>query len=77
LALIWIGIFGALVLALLSYVYWSTATYVRHRADRAVAAEQMIVRPSARHLAGITGTNRRDRAFNRQEPLCPAPQSLD
>src|SRR5206468_6924302 len=31
LALIWIGIFGALVLALLSYVYWSTATYVRHR----------------------------------------------
>jgi hypothetical protein len=27
--------------------------------------------------AGIAGTNRRDRAFNRQEALCPAPQSLD
>ena len=44
LALIWIGIFGALVLALLSYVYWSTATYVRDRVDRAIAAEQMILR---------------------------------
>jgi signal transduction histidine kinase len=44
LALIWIGIFGALVLALFSYVYWSTATYVRERADRAIAAEQMILR---------------------------------
>jgi hypothetical protein len=31
----------------------------------------------ARHLAGITGTNRCDRAFNRQEHLCPAPQSRD
>jgi cytochrome c len=27
--------------------------------------------------AGITGTNRCDRAFNRQEHLCPAPQSWD
>ena len=44
LALIWIGIFGALVLALLTYVYWSTATYVRDRADRAIAVEQMILR---------------------------------
>src|SRR5215469_3100901 len=31
----------------------------------------------ARHLAGITGTNRCDRAFNRQEHLCPASQSRD
>jgi len=44
LALIWIGIFGALVLALFSYVYWSTATYVRDRADRAIAAEEMTLR---------------------------------
>src|SRR6266540_4493541 len=35
------------------------------------------VRPSARHLAGITGTNGRDRAFNREKALCPAPQALD
>src|SRR5262249_60080126 len=41
---IWIGIFGALVLALLGYVYWSTASYVRERADRAIAAEQTILR---------------------------------
>jgi hypothetical protein len=44
LALIWIGIFGALVLALLGYVYWSTATYVRERADRAIAAEETSLR---------------------------------
>jgi signal transduction histidine kinase len=44
LALIWIGIFGALVLALLGYVYRSTATYVRERADRAIAAEETTLR---------------------------------
>src|SRR5262249_58397149 len=44
LALIWIGIFGALLLALLSYVYWSTAAYVREKADRAIAAEETILR---------------------------------
>jgi signal transduction histidine kinase len=44
LALIWIGIFGALVLALLGYVYWSTATYVRDSADRTIAAEEAILR---------------------------------
>jgi Bacterial regulatory helix-turn-helix protein, lysR family len=31
----------------------------------------------AANHAGITGTNHRDREFNRQEALCPAPQSLD
>src|SRR5262245_41552578 len=44
LALIWIGIFGAMVLALLGYVYWSTAAYVRERADRAIAAEATSLR---------------------------------
>ena len=44
LALIWIGIFGALVLALLTYVYWSTASYVHGRADRAIAEERTILR---------------------------------
>ena len=39
LALLLIGIFGAAVIALLSYVYWSTASYVRSRADHAIAAE--------------------------------------
>lgn len=44
LALIWIGIFGAIVLALFTYVYWSTASYVRGRADHAIAEEQTALR---------------------------------
>jgi signal transduction histidine kinase len=43
LALISIGIFGAVVVALFFYVYWSTASYVRSRADRAIAAEQAVL----------------------------------
>lgn len=39
LALIWIGIFGALVIALLGYVYSSTASFVRGRSDHAITAE--------------------------------------
>jgi hypothetical protein len=46
LALISIGIFGAVVIALFSYVYWSTASYVRSRADRGIVAEQAISRES-------------------------------
>ncbi len=42
-ALIWITIFGAVVIALFSYVYWSTAAYVHGRSDRAIAAEQIIL----------------------------------
>jgi signal transduction histidine kinase len=44
LALICIGIFGTAVCALFSYVYWSTASYVRGRSDRAIAAERVILR---------------------------------
>jgi hypothetical protein len=43
-ALIWIAIFGAVVIALFSYVYWSTAAYVQSRSDRAIAAEHTILR---------------------------------
>jgi signal transduction histidine kinase len=43
LALISIGIFGAVVVALFGYVYWSTSSYVRSRADRAIAAEQAVL----------------------------------
>jgi signal transduction histidine kinase len=39
LALISIGIFGAMVAALFAYVYWSTASYVRSRSDHAIATE--------------------------------------
>jgi signal transduction histidine kinase len=44
LALIWIAFFGAVVFALFSYVYWSAATYVRSRSDRAIAVDHMILR---------------------------------
>jgi signal transduction histidine kinase len=43
-ALIWIAIFGAVVIALFNYVYWSTAAYVQGRSDRAIAAEHTILR---------------------------------
>src|SRR5262249_36528114 len=44
LALICVGIFGAAVCALFSYVYWSTASYVRSRSDRAITAEHVVLR---------------------------------
>jgi signal transduction histidine kinase len=44
LALICVGLFGAVVSALFGYVYWSTASYVRGRSDRAIAAERVILR---------------------------------
>jgi signal transduction histidine kinase len=44
LALISIAIFGTAVIALFSYVYWSTASYVRGRSDHAVAAEHAILK---------------------------------
>jgi signal transduction histidine kinase len=43
LALLAIAVFGAAVVALFGYVYWSTASFVRSRADRAIAAEQVIL----------------------------------
>ena len=42
-ALFWIGIFGAVVLALFGYVYWSTASYVLSRSDHAIAAELVVL----------------------------------
>src|SRR5262249_38391215 len=39
LALLSIAIFGAIVVALFGYVYWSTASFVRTRSDHAIATE--------------------------------------
>jgi signal transduction histidine kinase len=44
LALICIAIFGAVVFALFGYVYWSTASYVRSRADHAIDIERALLR---------------------------------
>lgn len=38
-ALIWIAIVGAVIFALLGYVYWSTASYLRGQSDHAIMAE--------------------------------------
>ena len=44
LALLAIGIFGASVVALFGYVYWSAASYVHSRSDHAITAEHAILR---------------------------------
>jgi signal transduction histidine kinase len=44
LALICIAIFGAAVVALFGYVYWSTSSYVLARADGMIAAERVNLR---------------------------------
>lgn len=43
LALVSIGVFGAVVVALFAYVYWSTATFVMDRVDRTVDAERAML----------------------------------
>jgi signal transduction histidine kinase len=43
LALICIGVFGIVVCSLFSYVYWSTASYLRSRSDRAITAERAVL----------------------------------
>jgi signal transduction histidine kinase len=44
LALVAIAIFGTIVFALFGYVYWSTASYVRSRADHAIEVERTMLR---------------------------------
>jgi signal transduction histidine kinase len=44
LALLAIGVFGSVMFALIGYVYWSTASYVRSRSDHAIEAEQIILK---------------------------------
>jgi signal transduction histidine kinase len=53
-ALIWIAIFGAVVLALFGYVYWSTASYVLSRADQAIGTEYAVLH-KAYEVAGRNG----------------------
>jgi signal transduction histidine kinase len=53
-ALIWIAVFGAIVVALFAYVYWSTSSYVLSRSDRAIAEEYAIL-GKAYAVAGRSG----------------------
>jgi hypothetical protein len=54
LALICIAIFGAMVFALLGYVYWSTTSYVRSRSDHELTTELAILQ-KAYAIAGRSG----------------------
>jgi signal transduction histidine kinase len=69
LALICIGVFGTVVCALFTYVYWSTATYVRSRSDHAIAAEQAVLRQAYRGAGrdGLIGVMARRIADERFE----------
>jgi signal transduction histidine kinase len=51
LALICIAVFGAAVIALFSFVYWSTSTYVLSQSDRTIEAE----RAALRHEYDVAG----------------------
>jgi signal transduction histidine kinase len=44
LALIWIGIFGAAVAALLGYIYWSSTAYMLKQSDQTIAMELAMLR---------------------------------
>ena len=44
LALISIGVFGAVVIVLFGYVYWSTTNFVLSRSDSAIEAERATLR---------------------------------
>ncbi len=61
LALIAISIFGAVVIALFFYVYQSTASFVRSRADQEIAAElqklEQVQRSSSRDTNSVLSCN--------------------
>jgi signal transduction histidine kinase len=54
LALLSIGIFGAVVTVIFSYVYWSTASYILGSSDQAIESELAILR-KAYEVAGRSG----------------------
>jgi len=58
LALLAIGLFGSVMFALIGYLYWSTASYVGSRSDRAIAAEQIILKETYERSGrdGLTAT---------------------
>src|SRR5262249_60189928 len=63
LALISIGVFGAVVFALFGYVYWSTTTFVVSRSDSVIEAEQAILR----NIYDTSGRDAADPALGQQQ----------
>ncbi|MGB6287445.1 MAG: hypothetical protein WBG18_24025 [Xanthobacteraceae bacterium] len=62
LALISIGVFGAVVIALFTYVYWSTTGFVLSRSDSAIEAE----RATLRNIYDTSGREGLTQAINRR-----------
>ena len=63
LALISIGMFGAVVIALFGYVYWSTTTFVLSRSDSVIEAEQAMLR----HAYDVSGRDALIQAIDDRE----------
>ena len=66
-ALIWIAGFGAIVVGLFVFVYWSTASYVLDRSDRAIDRDRGAL--LAAYAAG--GRDELMAAINKQAGLHP------
>ena len=68
LALIWIGIFGTAVAALLGYVYWSSAAYMLRQSDQVLAMDEGI-----RFLVLAPVVRTRKGEFVRDDPVGDGP----
>jgi signal transduction histidine kinase len=80
LALIAIGAFGLIVSAIFAYVYWSTLSYARDRADRAITVERAslhdaYVRSGRDGLAALIAQRIADRGFADHVYLLAGPGS--
>jgi signal transduction histidine kinase len=67
LALISIGVFGAVVIVLFSYVYWSTTNFVLSRSDTAIEAE----RATLRNIYDTSGRDGLIQAVERRSSTAP------
>ena len=67
LALISIGVFGAVVIALFGYIYWSTTNFVLSRSDSAIEAE----RATLRNIYDVSGREGLIQAIERRSGTAP------
>src|SRR5260370_37773846 len=72
LALISIGVFGAVVIVLFGYVYWSTMNFVLSRSDSAIEAEQATLR----NIYDMSGREGLIQAIERRSGTAPLENSV-
>jgi signal transduction histidine kinase len=72
LALISIGVFGAVVIVLFGYVYWSTTNFVLSRSDSAIEAE----RATLRNIYDMSGREGLIQAIERRSGTAPLEDSV-